>query len=240
MSWKGNYWGTGGALEFARKHFINSKKTGSDHVAYASELYAAGGRAFAELRISLRRLNVFGACLWSWRMLTCGYQSVAHIDTAWKGYRTITYIQYSNIRHVWEEYNRTLDEVDVSFAVWLKFGALRFGRRQRVRSLILVPLNVAISGFREVKPHTRAFIMSHAIMSGYWKRTPESINFMKQMAQQTHDAGDLGQASRVWKHIALHWGKMKGHEEDAERALQMANELALESSPDQVRKLMAT
>lgn len=237
MSWKGNYWGTDGALEVARKCFSNSNKAGSDHVAYASELYAAGGRAFAELRISFRRRDVFGACLWSWRMLTCGYQSVAHIDTAWKGYRTITYIQYSNIRHVWEEYNRTLDEVDVSFAVWLKFGALRFGRRQRVRSLILVPLNVAISGFREVKPHTRAFIVSHAFTSGYWKRTPEWICFIEQMARQTFLDHDIGQASRVWKHASEHWEKLPGNEWRAFMTYLLARHLATASSPDQVVKL---
>ena len=222
MSWKGNYWGTDGALEVARKHFSNSNKAGSDHVAYASELYAAGGRAFAELRISFRRRDVFGACLWSWRMLTCGYQSVAHIDTAWDGCESTDF---------------TLDEVDISFAVWLRFGALKFGRRQRVLDLIPDPLSQAISTFSTAKSHTRAFIVSHAFTSGYWKRTPEWICFIEQMARQTFLDHDIGQASRVWKHASEHWEKLPGNEWRAFMTYLLARHLATASSPDQVVKL---
>lgn len=222
MSWDGNYWGPEGALTLAKEAFSESEKTSHDFITLASVLHSAGNRAWAEARDALRAREIGCAYFWSKEGFKLKRSAMKAVDDAWHKCR--------------DDQSFSLDEVDVSMAVWGGIPFPGFYQKGKIlRALLMYADNISYS---ECKPHTRAFFISHALEAGFWKREPTPLALMENEARKSEDAGELAQASRVWKHAWRHWVKLEGKDSfRAQNAYQQALRLAKLSSPDQVVKI---
>jgi hypothetical protein len=228
MSWEGNYWGPNGTLETAAKKFESSERMPEDFISFASNRHSAAGRALAESLIALKKRNLKGAYAWARRGLKLRHEAVWHVDKAC----------------VWDVYlnEASPSELDVSLAVWRAWTLTRFGwRKDIIRWIMLVRIldhGRFEADMQEEMPHTRAFLISHAIAFGYVERTKERVQTIERLAEISEDIGQTAQASRVWKHAWRHYCKLFGKNSDIAQVVHArALDVAQKSSADQVVKL---
>jgi hypothetical protein len=225
MVWDGNYWGSDGALAKAQTVFLESKKTVADHIAYASVCYSAATRAWAEAKAELYGLHIVTAMSWLWQSWKLGREALRYADVAYKKWSR------GDINDL------NLDQVDVILSVISRFG---FFRKNQVKNILDDVFPLVKNDSCTAAPHTRAFIISHALQIGYVsKKTKFSayVDLMTDFARWAEKDGEYAQAARVWKHVAVHWRNMDKEDEICSYATIQAERLAAISSPDQVQKI---
>lgn len=192
--WEGNYWGPNGTIIEAYKMFDASEKTISDHVKLASTLYSAAGAA-AKLAISaVFRLRLISACDWLDEFSALREDALKYLNLAWEGVEAVVTAE-------------NLNDVEPSIAIWLKFGWSK--KTKKYISRWLPPAFEVSRRGQGVAAHTRAFLLSHAIDARLKRRDSRSCSLLEKYAADTESAGELNQATRVWRHAARQWAKLQ-------------------------------
>lgn len=216
MSWKGDYWGPEGALKKAREKFLRSSRSPEEQIAYASVLYSAATRSVVEVKQALRRCDP-RIVLWIWRFVVSGYQAVMEVDYAWYGQSTVSMAP---------------EKVEISLAVWIRLGWLRGGRHLRAHEVACVVDVQLPFEYANVKPHTRAFLLSHLASVGVREIEPV-LRELEQLVEEVEDRGEIEQASRIWRHIAQHRRTCYGETHESVRvARRCARKLAHRAGAD--------
>ena len=187
MAWDGDYWGPNGALAIAKRAFEASECLPFDMIAYASAKYSAANRVMADVKA----LHWGGIHRFK-QGIDLGMQSVTLVDRAWVSRDRLTDPYDVTL-------NKRLDALDVSCAVWLRWGWIVGGRKGSAK-LHLMPMS-----WREeekVLPHTLALLTLHAVKADMIPLSGDLCQEIEELASQTAAASDFGQASRICRYMA--------------------------------------